>query len=276
MLQRWKLELGLLAAITLVGWAWLELPQWRAADYAEVAERGAYGDTFGTVTALFTGLAFALLIYTALLQRQELSLQRKELHDTRRELKGQGDTLKLQRFEHTFFQLLRVHIDIVSDLSMPVVASGPAYGAMKIQRGRRCLWEKRVQLKGWFETDQRDAQQLTMDSVCGRVLYAPEAEPNLAHYFRQLYHIIRFVDDGDIEDKRRYINFVQAQMDNDELVLLAYNGLTDHGENFKPLIEKYGLLENLAAGSFFSEEHFGLYEKAAFGNREYRHGVEFS
>lgn len=49
-------------------------------------DRGTFGDMFGGVNSLFSGLAFAGLIYAILLQRQELSLQREELSLTRNEL----------------------------------------------------------------------------------------------------------------------------------------------------------------------------------------------
>lgn len=49
--------------------------------------RGAFGDMFGGINALFSGLAFAGIIFTILLQREELKLQRKELELTREELK---------------------------------------------------------------------------------------------------------------------------------------------------------------------------------------------
>ena len=49
-------------------------------------ERGTFGDMFGAVNALFSGLAFAGIVYTILLQRRELELQREELHVTRLEL----------------------------------------------------------------------------------------------------------------------------------------------------------------------------------------------
>ena len=48
--------------------------------------RGQFGDSFGATNALFSGLAFAGLIYTVLLQRNELKLQREELALTRLEL----------------------------------------------------------------------------------------------------------------------------------------------------------------------------------------------
>jgi ABC-type molybdate transport system permease subunit len=49
-------------------------------------ERGQFGDLFGSVNALFSGLAFAGLIYAILLQRQELTLQRAELKLQREEM----------------------------------------------------------------------------------------------------------------------------------------------------------------------------------------------
>jgi hypothetical protein len=54
-------------------------------------DRGTFGDTFGAINSLFSGLALAGIIYTILLQRKELSLQRLELIETRRELKRSAD-----------------------------------------------------------------------------------------------------------------------------------------------------------------------------------------
>ncbi|MDX5362718.1 MAG: hypothetical protein LPJ91_00990 [Pseudazoarcus pumilus] len=46
---------------------------------------GVFGDSFGALTALFSGLAFSGMIVTVTLQRNELSLQRKELKENRAE-----------------------------------------------------------------------------------------------------------------------------------------------------------------------------------------------
>lgn len=48
--------------------------------------RGQFGDMFGLANSLFSGCAFAGLIYTIVLQRRELTLQRQELALTRAEL----------------------------------------------------------------------------------------------------------------------------------------------------------------------------------------------
>jgi hypothetical protein len=55
------------------------LPSW--------TERGQFGDMFGAVNTFFSACAFAGIIFTILLQREELELQRKELELTRAELK---------------------------------------------------------------------------------------------------------------------------------------------------------------------------------------------
>ncbi len=55
--------------------------------YPELTSRGLFGDSFGALNALFSGFAFLGIIYTIILQTQELGLQRKELELTRAELK---------------------------------------------------------------------------------------------------------------------------------------------------------------------------------------------
>lgn len=76
-----------LSIVTLWAAAWVLLvllvPGW--------AERGQFGDMFGSVNSLFSGLAFGGVIYTIFLQRQELALQRRELELTRTQLARAAD-----------------------------------------------------------------------------------------------------------------------------------------------------------------------------------------
>lgn len=70
----------LIAVQALLGLAvYLALPGWM--------ERGQFGDMFGIVNTLFSGFAFAGVIYAILLQRDDLALQREELKLTRQELR---------------------------------------------------------------------------------------------------------------------------------------------------------------------------------------------
>lgn len=75
-----------------------------------------FGDHFGALTALFSGLAFAGIIFAILQQRRELELQREELQLTREEFKTQNQTLRKQRFDNTFFNLLSQHSHVIDGL----------------------------------------------------------------------------------------------------------------------------------------------------------------
>jgi hypothetical protein len=70
-------------------------------------ERGSFGDMFGSINALFSGLALAGVIYAILLQRKELSLQREELKLTRKELeKSAGAQEKSSKLLETQVNLM--------------------------------------------------------------------------------------------------------------------------------------------------------------------------
>lgn len=91
-------------------------------------------DKFASLEALFSGLAFAGLIVAILLQRQELTLQRKELELTREVMKDQKKQLELQNetfrkdnFENTFFRLLRTHFDLVTSIKASNVQGPPVF-----------------------------------------------------------------------------------------------------------------------------------------------------
>lgn len=71
---------GLLALAVVILWVLCGIVLYR------LPERGTFGDMFGTVNALFSGLAFVGVIYAIYLQRNELELQREELRSTRLEL----------------------------------------------------------------------------------------------------------------------------------------------------------------------------------------------
>lgn len=55
--------------------------------FSDWQNRGAFGDMFGAINALFSGFAFLGVIITIFLQKKELEYQREELIQTRNELK---------------------------------------------------------------------------------------------------------------------------------------------------------------------------------------------
>jgi hypothetical protein len=112
--------IGAISVLVIIGlwsYTYCELKDMPSAD------RGTLGDMFGTVNALFSGLAFAGIIFTILLQRKELGYQRKELRETRAEFVIQNKTLKNQRFENTFYNLVSLHNQIVNDIDYDKIRS---------------------------------------------------------------------------------------------------------------------------------------------------------
>lgn len=67
-------------------------------NFQKVGEHfGTYGDSYGSLNTLFSGFAFAILIISLFMQRQELKEQRKELEAQRLEIKESNDIAEAQR-----------------------------------------------------------------------------------------------------------------------------------------------------------------------------------
>ncbi len=79
----------LVPVVILVLW----LATWLLGVYLvdDWAKRGQFGDLFGSINALFSGLALAGVVTAIFLQKQELALQRAELKMTRDELRRTAD-----------------------------------------------------------------------------------------------------------------------------------------------------------------------------------------
>lgn len=69
----------LIGLCILAGLLWGSNWYFVSTHISDEAKQGQFGDMFGAVNALFTALAFAGLIYTVLLQRDQLALQQQEI-----------------------------------------------------------------------------------------------------------------------------------------------------------------------------------------------------
>ncbi len=216
-------------------------------------EKGSIGDSFGAVSALFSGLAFLAVIITIYLQSRSL-----------RESKANTD---LQNFENKFFQLVRVHQDILDGIE----AHQTAGTNQIIVRGRQRIY----QIYGEFvqdlaaeihKTPNVDSSELinrTYAALFGRY------EHEIGHYFRHLYNIVAFIDRSSLSlgVKKSYTKLLRAQLSSHELLLLFFNCLWDKGRRkFKPLVEKYALLEHMP--KLKHEEYKSLYNPGAFAETD--------
>ena len=229
-------------------------------------KRGQFGDSFGVVNALFSGLAFAGVICAILLQKKELELQRNELEATRAEITGQKETLQKQNFESSFFQLLGMHSEIVNSMEMP---------RENLSR-RECFRSLRGSLQNTLEIaiDQGRPNTEVFNAVYEEEFFST-FQPYVGHYLRHLYNVVKFVheheffDRKEFKEKKRYTNFIRAQLSSNELGVLFYNCLSGRGAKFKELVEKYALFEDMPSKVLINEEHRKLYAESAYGEMVY-------
>lgn len=235
-------------------------------------ERALFGEMFGAIESLFSGLAFASLIITIYLQSKELSLQRQELEDTRMELRGQKDqlieqnkTLRLQRFEATFFQLLSFHNDITQAIDLSSVGDG------QHAMGRTSFKTMYSSLKDFYNNHPARRSLPAGDLIkqaYGRFYY--KYQPFVGHYFRSLYNIIKMVDRSGLpeEDRRVYVNLLRAQISSFELLLLFYNCLSNVGEGFHEAVVRYDLLKTTPINELLDINHTAFYKDSSFESRD--------
>ena len=237
---------------------------------------GLYGDSFGAVNALMSALAFAGVIVSLWLQRKEFELQRddlklqyEELKAQRAEFEQQNKTLKLQRFENTFFNMMQLQQQIVNDLHLQVpVLEDSHLVKMGIEKPK-----KMNELRGREVIHHIYDNALTGIANNGLKRYAHIPNRDLLdHYFRHLYTILRFVDESDVfapigdeqkidnyewKQKYRYTTILRATLSRYEMLILYYNGLSEFGrEKLKPLIERYALLDNIDKYSLVSSGEY--------------------
>ncbi len=234
-------------------------------------DRGTFGDMFGAINSLFAGLAFAGVVYAILLQRRELALQREELRLTRDELQGQKEALEAQStildrqtFENTFFQFISLHHQMVHSLN--IKASVP-HGSI-IKEGRKCFEFCYRELKEIYAKNHKhgqitDSLQLIDESYC-ELLERRQAD--IGHYFRNLYNILKFIENSRLEDKVFYANLLRAQLSSHEICLLFYNCLSRIAiERFKPLVEEFSFLKGAKETRLLLDvNHMDLYDESAF------------
>lgn len=226
--------------------------------------RGQFGDLFGAVNALFSGLAFAGLIITIRQQHKDLEYQRQAIDQSKEDINQQNETMKIERFENTFFKMIEVQQSIVNDL---------------YATDSHTEWVKQDDSSG------RSANEvLTKDEYRGRNLFyyvfklcehkignhifpSSSMHPGLYsvikfrgkacfddymittmfdHYFRHLYSILKFISLNEWlgeEKQYQYATFVRATLSRYELVMLYYNGFFH--PKMKKMIERYCLLNNI-------------------------------
>lgn len=224
-----------------------------------------FGDSFGGVNALVSALAFAGMIVTFAFQRYELGMQREELKAQRDEFSAQNNTLKLQRFENTFFNMMELQQNIVNDLYAEEevkrnITEDSSDGSRRLgkevithyqHKGRDMFHYAFMEVKHTYHDDKNVKHEAfgLFELLYERGLKSFDEYYTTTvfdHYYRHLYTILKFIDQNEWlgkEEQYKYATFLRATLSRYELVMLYYNGFFH--VKMKKLMEKYHLLNNL-------------------------------
>lgn len=224
----------------------------------DAAKWGQFGDFISGLVGSLWALAGVILFYVALHdQREDIRINRKALHnqienlklqtiefkdqkielqESRKIYKEQSETAKQQRFENTFFNLLTLHHEIINSITF----------------GTNEQWVKREFFKNCYIEYRRETRNEGIHPTDYSLLnekyftFFKKYQSELGNYFRNLYNIIKFVNESDIEDKHKYVNFLRAQLSNYELLMMFYNCHYSLGRaKFRPLIIEYSILKHV-------------------------------
>ena len=152
------------------------------------------------------------------------------------------------RFETNIFQLLNLHNNLIKTLSYSVTNNwireegGEEITETLIYRGRDVFGQLTHELMCGPDSIRFRSRDLLSEIKKGYEIFFSilNRKNALGNYFRNLYHIIRYIDESNfsVEYKKRFTRIVRAQLSNDELILLLCNGLSTYGESFTKLIYK--------------------------------------
>ncbi|WP_428032599.1 putative phage abortive infection protein [Ancylobacter sp.] len=243
-------------------------------------EMGPFGDFIGgTLNPLLTFLTFMGLLVTIVLQQTELRDTRAELERSATALEKQIHATDRQNFESTFFQMLTLHNTIVNSIDLFYSGRKRAPGistpkGARDTKGRDCFSQffenfKEEYVKTAGHPD-RERLQLAYDAFWQR------RQQDLAHYYRYLYNVLRFVHEAKgIEDRGPYVKLLRAQLSDFELIMLFYTALNKHGINYWSYIHEYQLFDNLPVGMLIDPIHETYYSPRSFGAPKRRPPAEW-
>lgn len=205
---------------------------------------------YAITTPLFSLATIILIGRTYLLQREQLTKTMDMLHK--------------QSFEDTFFKLLENHHRIIEAMDL---RSG---GSLKqvVASQRDCFKNIYSYMSTMVPADPYRTPE-NVNTAFDKVQETYKGD--LHHYFRFLYHILKYVKTANEiieEEKTNYTNILRATLSPYELVLIYYNCQHKHGiTHFKPLVEEFSFLKNLDVSLLFIPERKELdFHSVAFSS----------
>lgn len=238
----WKVS-GVLVFVLLVYVSFFVMLLW-STPFSVISEKlreGAFGDSFGTLNALFSGLAFSGVLITLLLQRKDLLEARIQASS--------------QQIESQFYNMLALQQNIVSGFDVK------EDGAL-LSSGRDCF-------KVWYRFFEDEFEKNKLSENLGldeayEVMWL-KYQGHLGLYFRSLNSIFRFVSECGHPDSKKFGYIVRSFLSDFELVVLYYNCINQRGRGFKKYASQYALFDNLDVDMLLDVGELDNFDARTFG-----------
>ncbi|WAI82292.1 MULTISPECIES: putative phage abortive infection protein [Achromobacter] len=282
---------GVLALACLAAYAIV----FRGNPAGEPESWGQFGDFFGGMINPVVGMiTIILLVKTFRAQQEELRSQLAQAQESGDALKKQAEATALQSFEQTLFTWFGNYKQIVHGLHTQEYddygeLKPPRVGLDAIRKWAfkiRFSWEKenaferRLQEMARKRADPATLIQSEIEEAASILMQKWEdlmadGSHEIKPAMRTLFGIFKWISSHpdeflSIEKKRLYSGIIRAQLTDNELQLLFFNGLTKRGEAFSSLANKFALFDNLDNPNDFRmhillRSSRNLYEPSAFG-----------
>jgi Putative phage abortive infection protein len=214
----------------------------------------------GDTLAGFSGsLAFVWLFVAVWLQSQELQDQRAQISLQTEEFKESNSNLKRQRFETTFFELLRSYNEIVRSIDLINPEN------QQTTTGRDCFRIFYSRLNRLYREKVSKGHE---EAVCLEMAYRNfwrDHQLELGNYFRFLYNSLRFISESGYKEDY-HGRLLRSQLSEQELLILFYNCVSPQGKNFQKYASEFKIFDNLPTVRLLSTSHSTLLDKSCFGD----------
>ena len=236
--------------------------------------RSGFGDLIAGTVGIFLSFAATLFLFVTFKE------QRKQFSDSH--IDAEKD-----RFESTFFNLLSMlyqvrenvnkEIALCTDNGMKSIKE--FYNGFKVYYLEQAETEEQKEIMAYLsQSQQNTVEQENIEYYLGQLYenYIRIKACNINYYYRYVFNMINFVigqwehvDKGETHI-HKYLNFIQAQMSDDELALIFYDVISHYGldnnysHQFKETMDSYGFLENINPGILLDRKHHVIYPKTRF------------
>ncbi|WP_081380280.1 putative phage abortive infection protein [Novacetimonas hansenii] len=215
---------------------------------------GTWGDTFGSLNALFAGLGLVGIVTTISLQIISNKNQKKDNHK--------------QIFEDSIFKLIdlikeaRERVTFYDSVDKKRYSDRVAFRKLSLYFGSEILEFRKT-------TGEKFLPEEKLISLYNTKFHIKN-EANVSSYFRLINYTLNKIKNDRIlteDEKIEYGNLIRGQFDWFEVSIIAINGLTKYSGNMKHLVENFRMLRYIKKGTYLEGNLKKFYSKEAFSQR---------